>query len=301
MLLPVNSQAGTKPRRLKIGMQDMEIKQKACFTPLGAERGIPMSPLGTPMGGWCWGALLHTSLCPSLKVFVPIHGPMRWSQSCSTDWAQLLAVGGEHGVGHRYGFTSHVAPCGFTPMPGHRSWGVQGTPRAGSSPGRGGDKNVPHPLSGTLLWGRGAVGPRGRILLALASTCCSQLHWQPLSLSPSATQHPAHLHLCWGWPGGSRGEHPPCRQPSSQACCLLLLLFPPGHLGAGRRTIARRMSKMVPIALATHSRAAAARGVRQLPEKRVFLRWRGLRAQVAWQPPPSPPWPTSHARTGSAT
>lgn len=43
---------------------------------------------------------------------------------------------------------------------------------------------------------------------------------------------------------------------------------------------------MVPIALATHSRAAGARGVRQLPEKRILPQRRGLPAQVAWQPPP---------------
>lgn len=59
---------------------------------------------------------------------------------------------------------------------------------------------------------------------------------------------------------------------------------------------------MVPIALATHSRAAAgAQGVRQLPEKLILPRWRGLPAQVTWQPPPLVPRPTSHAGTGNAT
>lgn len=177
--------------------------------------------------------------------------------------------------------------------------GGQRTLQAGSSPGRRGDRNVPHPLAGTLLQ---VGGLWGRILLVFASTCCSQLCRQPFFPSLSASQHPACPRPRQDQPGGSRGaSSPPHRQPSSQASCLLLLLSPPGHLEAGRRTIARRMSKMVPIALATHSRAAGVRGVRQLPEKRILPRRRGLPCYLHRQPPPWAPRPTSHAGTGSAT
>lgn len=55
---------------------------------------------------------------------------------------------------------------------------------------------------------------------------------------------------------------------------------------------------MVPIALATHSRAAGSGGARQLPEKRLLPRRRGVLAQVARHPLPGrrgPP-PTPHGQ-----
>lgn len=134
----------------------------------------------------------------------------------------------------------------------------------------------------------------------------------PPSPFPSASLPPGCLHPQWGWPEGSQGASSPPTpfptptpasslhpRPAASSSSSPLSL---GHLEAGRRTIARRMSKMVPIALATHSRAAAgAQGVRQLPEKLILPQRRGLPAQVARQPPPSAPRPTSHARTGNAT
>lgn len=52
---------------------------------------------------------------------------------------------------------------------------------------------------------------------------------------------------------------------------------------------------MVPIALATRSRAAGSGGARQLPEERLRSpSAEGVLAQVA-APPPRAPWPTSHA------
>lgn len=138
------------------------------------------------------------------------------------------------------------------------------------------------------LW----LGLRCRQEAAGSHPCCHLLPPASLSSASSVSPHP-HRHLAtsvspshqsWlgvGWEGAGGGKVmgsilPSRRQPSSQAGCLLLLLLsPPGHLRAGRRTIARRMSKMVPIALATHSRAAGSGGARQLPEKRVLPRRRG--------------------------
>lgn len=62
-----------------------------------AERGTPMLPTGTPTGGWggwCGGVSLHPSVCVPFKVCVPTHGPVCWSQSRNTDWAQLPTCSG---------------------------------------------------------------------------------------------------------------------------------------------------------------------------------------------------------------
>lgn len=181
---------------------------------------------------------------------------------------------------HRCGVTSYGALCGIKPSPRHIPFWVQGISWTGTSPARGEDKR---PLASGWDFAAGKR-LRGHIPLPFASTCLSKLRQQLLSPSPSASCHqrvPVPPELAGGWRGELAGvrswgaSSPPGRQPSSQAGCLLLLLSPPGHLRAGRRTIARRMSKMVPIALATHSRAAGSGGARQLPEKRVLPRRRG--------------------------
>lgn len=91
---------------------------------LGQSRAAPCRRR-TPQ--WVDGVGVHhcTHQCvPPLKVSVPTHGPVCWSQSQSIDWAQLPTCNwGEHGVGRRYGFTSHATACGIRPKPGHRPWG----------------------------------------------------------------------------------------------------------------------------------------------------------------------------------
>lgn len=175
---------------------------------------------------------------------------------------------------HRCGVTSSGARYGIGPSPRHNCFRVQGIARTGASPGRGGDKR-PLASGWDLTAGRRL---RGHILLPFASTCLSKLRQQRLSPSASCHQRVRVPPQLAGGVGGDSwvASSPPRRQPSSQAGCLLLLLLsPPGHLRAGRRTIARRMSKMVPIAVATHSRAAGSGGARQLPEKRLLPPRRG--------------------------
>ena len=256
-----------------------------------------MSLLGTPMGGgggWCGGASLHPPVCvPSRCLSPPMVPCAGASPAALTGPSCPLAVGGSTVWGIGMGLHPTLPRVRSDPSLDTDPGGNKGHRGQGQVPAEEGTKTPPIPWLGLC---RRVGGCR-------AASCWHLLPPTTLSSASSRCPRPHRRLSTQRVPIPTRARWGGRREPSSQAGCLLLLLLlsPPGHLGAGRRTIARRMSKMVPIALATHSRAAGARGVRQLPEKHILPRRRGLPAQVAWQPPPSAPRPTSHARTGSAT
>lgn len=78
------------------------------------------------------GVRVHQCV-PPLKVFLPIHGPVCWSQSHSSDWVQSMVWSTDMGLQPSL---LHVAS---NPSLGLGNKEEQGTPKVGLSPDRGGD------------------------------------------------------------------------------------------------------------------------------------------------------------------